>query len=96
VPLGLFAAYNVWAQFFTQTAPCPTCGEEVTGAKGGEAVCFNCGASVVARDDDTWALPSQYASRPSAPQEERGTPKGYRGPGAREGVIDVDVMAEDD
>ena len=80
-PLAI-AAFNLYINLSTQQAPCANCGAEVLGPKSGLAQCQSCGQELVAREN-AWAIPSQFAG------EDGGAPRGYNGPGASDGVIDV-------
>ena len=50
----------------------------------GADTCIFCGQNLIAREQ-IWVVPSKFAGG------EGGTPKGYRGAGASEGVIDVEA-----
>ena len=79
-----FVAYQLYTRFLVLQAPCPNCGGPAQGPKGGETTCIFCGQNLIAREQ-IWVVPSKFAGG------EGGTPKGYRGAGASEGVIDVEA-----
>ena len=84
IPFLGFVAYQVYSTFFVLQAPCPNCGAPAQGPKNGQTTCIFCGQNLIAREQ-IWVVPSKFAGG------EGSTPKGYRGAGASEGVIDVEA-----
>jgi hypothetical protein len=103
LPVGAFAALNVWQYFNTVTGTCPNCGAGMKALKDeSPTICLNCGSIVQAKGGQIYLANTNNEMMYPEPflsfDDDRndGSQTSRRGSSKRSTIIDVDVKEIDD